>query len=96
VAITSFELVQIMSDYVTADLVVWKRYRQRAPGMVEIMIDANPHLATAHRRSPFIPAGVFVRVPIDQGLILGKPQSKPQDYLWTDKSEPGSTIGYSR
>lgn len=95
-AITSFELVQIMSDYVTADLVIWKRYRQRAPGMVEIMIDANPHLATVHRRTPFIPAGVFVRVPIDPGLILGKPLQKPQDYLWTDKSAPGSNTGYTR
>lgn len=94
--ITSFELVQVMSDYVTADLICWKRYRQRAPGMVEILIDANPQLATVHRRSPFIPVGVFLRVPIDPGLILGKPRSKPQDYLWTDRSAPGAIAGYTR
>jgi phage tail protein X len=95
-AITSFELVQIMTDYVTADLIIWKRYRQRAPSMVEIMIDANPQLSWVHRRTPFIPVGVLVRVPIDQGLILGKPISKPQDYLWTDRSAPNAVTGYSR
>lgn len=94
--IQSFELVQVMTDYVTADLIVWKRYRQRAPSIVEIMVDANPQLAFAHRRSPFIPVGVFLRVPIDTALILGKPLAKPQDYLWTDRSAPGSTTGYSR
>lgn len=94
-AITSFELVQVMTDYVTADLIIWKRYRQRAPGMVEIMIDANPQLSWVHRSTPFIPAGVFLRVPIDPGLILGKPIPKSQDYLWTDKAAPGAKTGYS-
>ena len=95
-AITSFELVQVMTDYVTADLIIWKRYRQRAPAMLEIMIDANPQLSWVHRRSPFIPVGVFLRVPIDPSLILGKPISKPQDYLWTDRSAPGASAGYTR
>jgi phage tail protein X len=95
-AITAFELVQITTDYVTADMIVWKRYRQRAPSIVEIMLDANPQLAFVHRRSPFLPVGVFVRVPIDQAMLLGKPISKPQDYLWTDRSAPQSPTGYSR
>jgi phage tail protein X len=82
--VTSFELHRVEADYVTADSIIWKRYLGRAPGVVEIMIDANPHLATAHRRSPFIPVGVLVRVPIDPDLILGKPQPMAQDQLWTD------------
>jgi phage tail protein X len=95
-AITSFELVQVMTDYVTADLICWKRYRQKCPGIVEVLIDANPQLAFAHRRSPFIPVGVLLRVPIDPSLILGKPQVKPQDYLWTDRSAPNAVAGYTR
>ena len=53
--------------------------------MFELMLDANPQLATAHRRSPFIPVGVFVRVPLDPNMVLGKPKSLPQDSLWTDR-----------
>ncbi len=84
--VTGFELYVVQSEYVTVDLVIWKRYLGRAPGMVEIMMDANPHLATAHRRSPFLPVGVYIRVPIDPNLILGQPQTLPQDSLWTDRA----------
>jgi phage tail protein X len=85
VAITGFELHKVTSDYVTADLIIWKRYRARAPGMVELMLDANPQLAYVHRFSPFIPVGVYIRVPIDPALVLGKPPTLPQDSLWTDR-----------
>lgn len=83
--IKGYELVQVASDYVTADLIIWKRYKNRAPGMVEAMLDANPQLAFAHRRSPFIPPGTYIRVPIDPDLVAGKPKSLPQDALWTDR-----------
>lgn len=88
--VIGFELYQVASDYVTADLIVWKRYRAKAPGILEKMLDANPHLAFVHRYTPFIPVGVWVRVPIDPQLVLGKPQVMPQDSLWTDKA--GYTI----
>lgn len=84
--ITSFELHQVTAEYVTADSIIWKRYLGRAPGLVEAMIDANPHLATAHRRSPFIPVGVYVRVPIDADMMLGKPVPMAQDALWSDRA----------
>jgi phage tail protein X len=84
-AVTGFELVQVATDYVTADLIIWKRYMNKAPGMVELMLDANPQLAFCHRSSPFIPVGTFLRVPIDPVLIAGKPQVKSQDSLWTDR-----------
>lgn len=74
-----------MSDYVTADLIIWKRYRARAEGMVELMLDANPQLAYVHRFTPFIPPGTYVRVPIDPALVLGRPPTRPQDSLWTDR-----------
>ena len=85
-AVTGFELHQVASDCVTVDLIIWKRYLARAPGMTELMMDANPHLAFAHRRSPFIPAGVFIRIPIDESLMLGRPRTLPQDSLWTDRA----------
>ena len=96
--IVGFELYTIATEYVTADLIVWKRYLGRAPGIVEILLDANPQIAYAHRRSPFLPVGVYVRVPIDPDLILHKPKTLPQDSLWTDRSgyqlrgSPGVTL----
>jgi phage tail protein X len=83
--IVGFELHTVASEYVSADLIIWKKYMGRAIGMFELMLDANPQLSVAHRRSPFIPVGVYVRVPIDPEKILGKPQVLPQDSLWTDR-----------
>jgi phage tail protein X len=79
-----FEVYQILSDFMTADLIVWHRYRQRSRGIVEKMLDANPQLSWGHRTSPFIPVGTLVRMPIDPGLLLGKPPQLPTDSLWTD------------
>lgn len=84
-AVTSWELIQVQSEFVTADLIIWLRFMNRAPGMVELMIDANPQLAFVHQTTPFIPVGTYVRVPIDSDLVAGKPLSLPQDTLWTDK-----------
>lgn len=85
-AIVGFELWKVESEYVTADLIVWKRYRNKAPGIVELMLDLNPQLAYCHRVTPFIPVGVYVRIPIDPELIAGRPTPLPQDALWTDKA----------
>jgi phage tail protein X len=85
VAIIGFELHQVTSEYVTVDLIVWKRYKSRAPGIVELFMDANPQISHVHRTTPFLPVGVYVRVPIDPALVLGKPPTLPQDSLWTDR-----------
>ena len=85
-AVTGFELHVVESEYITVDVIIWNRYMARAPGMTELMMDANPHLSMAHRRSPFIPVGVYVRVPIDPDFLLGKPRTLPQDSLWTDST----------
>ena len=37
-AISSYELVQVATEYVTADLICWKRYKQKCPGMVEALL----------------------------------------------------------
>jgi phage tail protein X len=82
--VTGFELYTVASDYGTADLIIWHRYMQRAPGIVEKMLDANPQLAYVHRYTPFIPPGTVVRVPIDPTMIAGKPQPVATSNLWTD------------
>jgi phage tail protein X len=83
--VIGFELVEVATEYVTADLIIWKRYRNRAPGMVELMCDANPQMAYAHRVSCFLPVGMLLRVPIDPTLLAGKPVPMSTDSLWTDK-----------
>jgi phage tail protein X len=84
-AVIGFELYQVTTDFVSCDMLIWKRYKRKAPDMVELMLDANPQLAFVHRTTPFIPPGTYVRVPIDPGLILGRIDPLPTDSLWTDQ-----------
>lgn len=72
-AIEGFELVNIAGDYITCDMLVWRRYRRRAPGVLELLLDANPHLSIIHRYTPFLPVGTQVRLPIDPELLSGRP-----------------------
>ncbi|RZN13904.1 tail protein X [Bradyrhizobium sp. Leo121] len=73
-AVTSYELVTVTGDFVTADLLVWRRYKTPAYGIVEKLLDANPHLARLHKQSPFLPVGTQVRIPIDSDILRGRPQ----------------------
>jgi len=84
--VDSWELYMISTEWVTIDMIIWKRYRNRAKGMVELMLDANPQLSWVHRTTPFIPVGVYVRVPVINALVLGKQPLLPQSSLWTDKA----------
>lgn len=81
-AVTSYDLVTVGSDYITIDTIVWRRYRNRAPGMVERTLDDNPQLAKVHRYSPFLPVGTQVRIPIDYDLMRGAPKEKSTVVLW--------------
>lgn len=67
-----FELINVAGDYITCDLLVWRRYRRRAPGVLELLLDANPHLAIIHKTTPFLPVGTPVRLPIDPDLLSGR------------------------
>jgi phage tail protein X len=80
--VTSYDLVTVGSAFVTVDLIVWRRYRNRAPGIIERTLDDNPHLAKSHRYSPFLPIGTQVRVPIDTEILKGSPQLKGTVVLW--------------
>jgi phage tail protein X len=83
-SITGFELFVISSENVTADILVWKRYRKPAPGIVEALLDANPQIALVHKTTPFLPVGMYVRVPIDLVILSGAPQTSkiPASAMW--------------
>jgi phage tail protein X len=91
--VVSYDLVTVGSDYISADLIVWRRYRNEAPGMLERMLDDNPHLAKAHRYSPFLPVGTQLRIPIDYEILSGVPQLKNTVVLWGKTPEGNMTQG---
>ena len=74
-AVTGHELMTVAGAYITADLIVWRRYRSPAPGILEQLLDDNPHLAKLHRVSPFLPVGTELRIPIDSEILAGRPRS---------------------
>ena len=75
--IKSFELLVIQGDRITADLLIWRKYRIPLAGLrlIETFLDLNPHLAKMHRNSPFIPVGTQVRIPIDEDLLSERPKA---------------------
>jgi phage tail protein X len=68
-AFSHFEILTVSGDNITADLLVWRRYRMNAPGVVEFMLDQNPQLAAIHKQGPFIPPGTVVQIPIDTDIL---------------------------
>ena len=78
-AVTGYELITVSGAYISADVLVWRRYRVRAPGVLERLLDDNPHLAKLHRESPFLPVGTNVRLPIDPEILAGRP--KPVEFV---------------
>lgn len=75
-SITGYDMVTVQSDFVAADVIVWRRYRMVTNGILEAMLDANPHLAKLHKHSPFLPPGTQVRVPIDPEVMKGMPKTR--------------------
>lgn len=71
-AISSYELVTVQGDYITVDLLIWRRYRTPYPGILEATLDANPHLARIHKTTPFLPPGTQMRIPIDVDVLKGQ------------------------
>jgi phage tail protein X len=71
--ISSYELVTVQGDYITVDALVWRRYKIPSPGIVEALLEANPHLALLHKQSCFLPTGTQIRIPIDTDILRGRP-----------------------
>jgi phage tail protein X len=80
--IDGFEILTVQGDFITADLIIWRRYHCRTRGAVEAMLDLNPHLAHIHRETPFIPPGTQVRIPIDFDMLKGRPKPLEQEVVW--------------
>ena len=91
VNVSSYDLVTVGSDYITADIILWRRYRNRAPKMIERLLDDNPHLAKCHQTSPFLPVGTQVRIPIDYDALSGSAQRKNTIVLWGTTPEGNLT-----
>lgn len=70
--IRSYELVTVQGDFITVDLLIWRRYRRPFPGILEATLDANPHLAVIHQSTPFLPINTQVRIPIDPEVLSGR------------------------
>jgi phage tail protein X len=68
--LTPFEIVEVRGMGITVDLLVWRRYRRRTTGVVELMMEMNPEIARAHR------FGLVVKLPIVQELLDGGATTK--------------------
>lgn len=90
IGVDSFELVTVQKDFTRVDDLVWQFYRNRYPGLVEALLNFNPHLAKIHRWTPFIPVGIVIRMPINQALLSGKPQQAEKIVWWKGDSNAGS------
>lgn len=86
IAVDGFEFLTIAGEKITAYQIIWRRYRCRARGVLEAMLDLNPHIARAHRTSPFLPVGLQIRIPINFDIMRGRPPSLPVTDLWTQKA----------
>jgi phage tail protein X len=80
--VDGFEFLTVQGEGITADLIIWRRYRTRTRGAVEALLDLNPQLARLHRESPFIPVGTQIRIPIDFDMLKGRPKPLEQDVVW--------------
>lgn len=74
--ISSYDYVEVQGEKITADLLVWRRYKRLAPGILEAMLDANPILSKVHVFGPFLPIGLVVRIPIDTDILRGMPSTQ--------------------
>jgi phage tail protein X len=71
--VESYDYVTVQGDFVTVDLLCWRRYKIPARGIVELTLEANPHLAPLHKQSCFLPVGTQVRIPIDPEILKERP-----------------------
>ncbi|WEK50300.1 MAG: tail protein X [Candidatus Kaistia colombiensis] len=59
---TTYEEVKVAGEFITIDLLVWRRFKRRTDGLVDRILMANPALAEA---GPYLPIGTVVQIPID-------------------------------
>lgn len=57
----TIEEIRVEGDNITLSLIVWRRFRQEMPGLVERALELNQGLAAL---GPVLPLGTIVRLPI--------------------------------
>ena len=85
--VVGHDLLLVQGDYITADLILWRRYRAPTFGLVERMLDDNPRMAKIHRETPFLPVGTMVRIPFDPDLMAQRPRAPEKVILFGGTSE---------
>ena len=58
----STEAIVVKGDDITIDLLLWRKFRRRTPGLVERVLALNPGLAG---HGAILPIGAVVLIPID-------------------------------
>lgn len=56
------ETLEVKTDFVTVDLLLWRRLGVEVPGLVEKTLALNPGLATL---GPYLPVGTLVELELD-------------------------------
>lgn len=79
-----YEMVVVKGEGITPSLLVWRRYKRKANGIVEQLLEMNPELPALLADSPFLPVGHIVKIPIDQTILSGGPVTKQQIKVWGD------------
>lgn len=71
------ETITVSGDFITVDLLIWRRFQTRTPGLVERVLDMNRDLAGL---GPILPIGTVVKIPIDAPDL--RPSQRPVVRLW--------------
>jgi hypothetical protein len=74
-AIDRLEEIEVRGDNIMPDLLVWRRYKRRWRNGLSYFLDANPEILGHLGTNPFLPVGAWVRMPIDEAVFRGAPQS---------------------
>ena len=71
------ETVTIEGENITVSLLVWRRYKRPAPGVVERIFDLNRELA---EDGAYMPVGTVVVMPVD--TVNNEPKTLDPIRLW--------------
>lgn len=70
---THHETITVRGDGITLSLLVWRRFRQPMPGLVEQVYDLNPGLADL---GPILPYETSVTMPIPADEAAAEPRAR--------------------
>lgn len=83
----TYERLVIRGDNISPDLLIWRRYKRKTTGILELFLRLNPHVHAALAKGPFLPVGVLVLIPIDSAALSDAPKLIPVERLWGTTSD---------